>query len=139
FSPASGSNRLDVECTIDSQSVFLEVYAPERSYASNEQEKLTSELHDAIKQGVSKCQVEIDITGDFTRDTIHLVVAAVQAADPSIWTTIESFDRIRRVDTGHSLPPVFDREGATIVMLGDSTIQSDATGVVVRWQDQDRR
>jgi hypothetical protein len=135
----AGGGKPDAECLVEGAPISFEVYAPGRSYASQEKQELVRQLREAVGRGLSKCRVEIEIHESFCKDDICQVVEAVQSTAPGTWSCIGDWARIRRIDCGQDLPPTFDGEGARLIIGGDVARQGDSTGVIVRWEDDDIR
>jgi hypothetical protein len=134
-----GGGQPDAECLVGSVPISFELYAPGRSYVSQEKEELVRQLREAVGRGLSKCRVEIEILESFSEDDICQAVEAVQSAAAGTWGYINDWARLRRIDYGQDLPPTFDGDGARLIIGGDAAIQGDSTGVIVRWEDDDMR
>ena len=139
FEPPIGGRVLDARCLVDGVPVYCEVVAPERSDASVKQQRIVDETTAAIRRSVSKCRVEIEIRGDIDVAAIEQIAAAVQSAVPTEWTIVNSMARVRRIDFGLALEPVFDGDGSQIVVGGERTVQGESTSVIARWESSDLR
>jgi hypothetical protein len=83
--------------------------------------------------------VEIGVINSFGKDDISQAVEVIRSAVPSRWAYVGDWARIRRIDHGQELPPVFDGEGARIIIGGDATTQGESTGAIIRWEESDAR
>jgi hypothetical protein len=129
---------LDATAEIDGISVYFEVVAPERSDASAEDQRLVNKLTVDVRARVSKCRVEIEVQSPFDAGSIGPIVAAIEAAAPSTWTLVNSLARVRRIDAGQTLLPMFDGAGH-VVVGGESFLQGESTNVIARWESSDAR
>jgi hypothetical protein len=135
--PAGGSP--DAKCVVDGVPVSFEVYTPNRSHSSQQQHELVRELQTAVGQGVSKCRVEIGIFDTFGKDDIAPAVEVIRSADPATWSYVGNWARIRRIDQGQDLPPVFDGHAGQLVFAGETVTQGESMGVIIRWEEADTR
>lgn len=83
--------------------------------------------------------MEIGLLDAFGKDENRAAVEVVRSAPPGTWTNVGDWARIRRVDEGQSLPPLFDADGAQIVVGGEATTQGPSAGSVIRWEESDKR
>lgn len=139
FGPPIGGSVLDALCTADGQEIWFEVVAPEWSDASVAEQASVDALQEQVRGAVSACRVEIEVFGPLVGDSAGRVVDAIRAAKGGEWVLVESIARVRRIDSGERLPPVFDGDGAQIVVAGDKTMQGNSTAVIARWDSKDAR
>ena len=130
FAPPIGGRVLDAKGLVDGEPVFFEVVAPERPNASAAQQQLVDQLTKEVRESVSKCRVEIEIRNPMNVDDIRHISGAVQSTMPSVWTTVDSVARVRRINRGQTLLPLFDGGGAQVVVGGERTVQGASTSVV---------
>ncbi|MCI0628555.1 MAG: hypothetical protein L0387_44060 [Acidobacteria bacterium] len=130
---------LDLGCVVKGVSVYFEVVTPERSDASAQEQHSADQLTATMKKQVSGCRVEIEIRTGMNAGDIIAIAKAVQAAPPSEWVLVGSLARVRRIDFGKALPPMFDGDGAQIVVGGERHLQGESTSVIARWESSDAR
>lgn len=112
FSPFLGGSVLDARCTVDGQDIWFEVVAPEWSDASVAERKLVDALTEQVRAAVSACRVEIEILGSLTEESLGNVVTAIRAAKTGEWLAADPIARVRRIDAGERILPVFDGDDA---------------------------
>jgi hypothetical protein len=139
FDPPIDGRVLDAACDIDGNAVYFEVVTPERSDATADEQRRMDELTIHLRGCVFKCRVEIEVYGLLPEGFMGEIVNAVKSATPSEWRHVASIARIRRIDTGQTLLPVFDGDGAQVVVGGDRTVQGNSTNVITRWESSDIR
>ncbi len=139
FEALLNGKHLDAVCPIEGPEVYFEVVTPDLSDLSLDLQKLGDNLSHRIKQVISQCRVEVAILERLNSARIESIVQAVRVATPLVWLSVASYARIRKVPVGHALPPTFDGEGSKVVIVGDTETQSKASGVIVRWEDDDER
>ena len=139
FAPPIAGRVLDAKCLVEGLPIYFEVVTPERSDAFAGERRLADALNQEVRNSVSKCRVEIEIRSPIDAAAIGQILAAVQSALPSVWTDVDSVARVRRIDPGQSLLPLFDGGGAQIVFAGETTVQGESTSVIVRWESSDSR
>ena len=139
FAPPIAGRVLDAKCLVEDLPIYFEVVTPERSDASVEERRLADALNQEVRSSVSKCRVEIEIRSPIDATAIGRILAAAQSALPSVWTDVDPVARVRRIDPVQSLLPLFDGEGAQIVVAGEKTVQGESTSVIVRWESSDSR
>lgn len=136
-SPTGGTP--DAQCVVDGVPIAFEVYAPDPSHASKEQQRLVGELQEAIRRGIASCRVEIGILDVFGKSDMPTAVDVIRSAAPSTWTDVGNWARVRRVDQGQTLPSMFNGDGAQIIIGGNATTQGPSTDLIVRWEQSDAR
>lgn len=129
---------LDATCVVDGLPVYFEVVAPEESDKAADRAKMVRELQDLLRSNLSGCRVEVELFEAAKCDPPR-ILDAVQAAEVSTWTEVADMARIRRIDSGQQLLPVFDGSGTQIILGDGATIQDASTGVVTRWESADQR
>jgi hypothetical protein len=139
FEPPLGGKLLDVIAEIDGSPVYFEVVAPERAEASAEDQRLVERLIAEVRHRVSHCRVEIEICDLLDAESIGAIAAAIETAKPFSWVDVNSLARIRRVNAGQNLIPIFDEENHQIVIGGERSTQGDSTSVIARWEPSDAR
>ncbi len=130
---------LDAACDIGGRAVYFEVVAPERSDSSTEDQLRIEELTTQVRSSNFKCRVEIELLRPLPTTDLDVIAAAVQWAPPSEWSLVPSLARVRRIDSGQSLLPLFDGDGAQIAVGGEHSTQSESTSVIVRLEASDVR
>lgn len=130
---------LDAACDIDGRTVYIEVVAPQRPVASADEQRRVVQLTTQIRGCMSKCRVEIELHEPLLEESVGTIVAAVKSAHPSEWRLVASVAKIRRIDVGQSLLPLFDGDGAQITVAEERTVQGDSASVIARWEESDVR
>jgi hypothetical protein len=139
FAAPLNGKLLDACCDVDESRIYFEVVAPERSDASAEEQRIVEDLTAQVRRCVYKCRVEIEIFAPLARAAVCTIAEAVVSAPPLVWSEVGSFGRVRRTDSGLSLPPVFDGEGAQIEIAEKRSIRGDSPDVIIRWETADAR
>jgi hypothetical protein len=139
FEPPLEGKVLDALCEVGEDRVYIEVVAPEQPEAATEQQDRVDRLTAEVTSRISRCRVEIEIYSEITTESMVAIAAAIETAEPSTWTLVESLARLRRVDAGQPLPPTFDGDGAHVTICGEETIQGESTSIAVRWESSDAR
>jgi hypothetical protein len=139
FQPPIGGSVLDAKCSIDGMAVFFEVVTPDQSDAAIDRAAIVQKLHDNIKQKVSNCRVEVELSASFREHHIPMLVRGIEVASGGKWTNINSHARIRRIDEGEKLLRMFDGAGAQVVVADETDIQGTSTNVMVYWEESDER
>jgi hypothetical protein len=137
FNYPVGNNNLDAHCWVEGQSTCFEVYAPEQSYAFANKMGLVKKLTDAVRDGVSKCRVEIQIHGSFDEKDIPAAILATQSAPASEWWPIGAWGLVRRIDIGQQLLPQLS--AAQFVSDRNLDVQDEATTVLIGFPESDER
>lgn len=130
---------LDVQSMVNGAPVYFEVVTPEQSDASTQDLHSVDQLTTTVKNQVSRCRVEIEIRKSMSAGDIILIANAVQAAPPGEWILVGSVARLRRIDAGGALLPLFDGDGAQILIGGARQVQGESTSVIARWESSDAR
>jgi hypothetical protein len=107
FAARIGGRLLDAACLVDGCRVFFEVVAPERSDASAKEQLIVDMLPEEVRRSVSKCRVECELFIPFSQTDTPAVVDDVRSASPSTWVLVDDKARLRRIDIGQTLSPVF--------------------------------
>jgi hypothetical protein len=135
----SGEREPDLLCEINGAPVAFEVYAPEDSQASQDQQALVKTLELAANQAMTSSRVEIGILESFGQADIHSAVRAIQEAPASTWVRVGAWAQIRRTDEGQTLLPTFDGVGAQLSVMGDTDVKGPGKSVTIRWERIDTR
>jgi len=136
--PIDGSV-LDACCTIEDRPVYFEVVAPEWSEALVAEQRSIDHLVAEVQHEVTKCRVEIDVYGTLDRASTAAILSAIRSAPCAEWVTVGSAARIRRIDAGQLLQPLFDGDGAQIFVAGDRVVQGTSASVIARRESSDLR
>jgi hypothetical protein len=140
FAPPIDGRVLDAKCVAHGQQVFFEVVAPESSDASVARSETVSRLSNAVQASIKRCRVEVEISDSYTDTDLAAVIEMIAAAPPSTWVSLEDKIRIRRIDAGQALLPLFDRaDGSQIFIGGDRNVQGESASAVVRHETSDAR
>jgi len=134
-----GDSVPDAHCIIDGAPVSFEVYAPDQSDASYVRRQLVKELCAAIRREMSESRIEIWLLNEFGRDDIPVAVTTIRSAASGIWSNVVDWARIRRVDDGQRLSPLFDGDGVKAVFAGEVATQGPSMRLIIRWEESDPR
>ena len=93
---ASAPASPDAQCDVDGVPISFEVYAPDRSVASQTQQQLVQRLQEAITRAVSGCRVEISIFDSFEESDIAASALAASTAPLGTWVPVGSWAHLRR-------------------------------------------
>ena len=140
FAPPIDGRVLDAACMVGSNRVFFEVVAPERSDAGQARMKIINRLSEGVRAAIAGCRVEIEVFDEYTDGDISVVVEAIALAPPNAWALVENKARLRRIDTGQRLLPLFDRpDGMQMVIAGEQAVQGESASAVICHEDSDGR
>lgn len=143
YSPEFGAELngkiLDAHCDVEGQRIFFEAIAPERADQSIDAQQLTDQLSQSISGSISGCRIEVELFATLGPQIIQQIADAVRNADPGEWVMVDPVARVRRVNEGQKLLPLFDGEGASVVLAGECEVQGPSSGVVIRREDNDGR
>jgi hypothetical protein len=135
----AGDGQADLVGTIGGQPVAFEVYAPDDSFASQQQSSLVQDLRNAISDAIGSSRVELEICDLFDKTRIETAVKTICAATSLRWLPIESWAMFRRTYEGEVLAPDFDGDGAQMRIAGDTDRKGTGKSVVIRWAPVDMR
>lgn len=139
FAPPVDGHVLDASCQVDNVEIYFEVVAPEKSDASETEQSMIDQLTQVIKNSVTECRVEIEVTSPISDEDIVSILEIVRSAPPSTWVFVDGKARLRRTDVDQTLFPIFDGEGAQITIGGNKVIQDRSTSVITRSETSDAR
>jgi hypothetical protein len=139
FAPPLAGRVLDAVCTVGLIDVYFEVVAPELADASRAERQLIAQLSDAVRSAVSRCRGELELFEELSPVDFGGIIEAIQNAGSSNWVFLGEKLRFRRIDKGQPLLPTFDGDGAQNTFGGESSVQGDLTGVIIRRETTDQR
>jgi hypothetical protein len=139
FAPAFGGHVLDAECSVDGTRVLFEVVAPESADVSEEWQEKVDDLRAVIGRNVSKCRVEIEVFKPITDRNIQEIFECIKSSESSEWSFVGSLARVRRINQGQPLLPLFDGDGTHITVMGEKDYQGESTSVIARREESDVR
>lgn len=135
FEPPLGDRVLDALCHIDGSDTYLEVVAPERSQASQDRAAREATIRAKLDRELRDCRLELDLRELATAEDAETILSAAKSAPAGEWISVGDIVRMRRIDKGGQLEPLWDGDGPTIKILG----QEPSQGVFSRWEDSDDR
>jgi hypothetical protein len=135
----SGDGEPDLICETEGSTTAFEVYTPEDSQASQDQNALVDTLQRAVTAGISNSRVEIGILEPFGKAEIASAVQIIQCSTPLRWAPIGNWAQFRRTDERQALPLMFDGAGAQVTVAGDTDVRGAGKSVVIRWENIDTR
>lgn len=140
FSEPIDGHVLDAACDCEGQRIYFEVAVPERSDAGAEAMESQERLSSAVQNAIGRCRVELEMLDGYSDDDLPLVIQATADAPPNVWISHQHKVRLRRVDAGQLLPPLFDdAEGVQVVVAEQRLIQGESASAVIRRETSDER
>jgi hypothetical protein len=114
--------------------VAFEVFTPEQSAQSTQRSGLLVELQRRLRRVDADCRVEIDLADIGSPHDLDAIVKAVVSAESSEWRAVGTLGRVRRIKYGEPLKPLFDGDGPSVALAGQSECLT-----VLRMADDDPR